>query len=74
MKPRYGAPPARYDAAMGTARFDDGFVRFYMRHVVALNVECDMPDDTRGRDVYSCFVLEMMGEWFLVTSGHGLKS
>lgn len=58
---------------MGTPEFDDRFVRFYMRHVVALNVECDMPNGTRGRDVYSCFVLEMWGEWFLVTSGHGLE-
>lgn len=68
-----GGPPARYDAAMGTPEFDDGLVRFYMRHVVALRVECDMPDGTRGRDVYSCFVLEMWGEWLLVTAGHVLK-
>jgi hypothetical protein len=58
---------------MGTPEFDDRFVRQYLRHVVALNVECDMPDGTRGRDVYSCFVLEMWGEWFLATSGHGLE-
>ncbi len=71
--PQSRAAPARYDAAMGTPEFDDRFVRFYLRHVVALNVECDMPNGTRGRDVYSCFVLEMWGEWFLVTSGHALK-
>jgi hypothetical protein len=37
---------------MSTQQFDEAFVRFYMKHVVALRVECDMADGTRGTDVY----------------------
>jgi len=58
---------------MSTREFDDAFVRFYMRHVVALRIECDMPNGARATDIYTSFVLQMRGEWFLVTSGHGLK-
>jgi hypothetical protein len=58
---------------MSTREFDDGFVRFFMKHVVALNIEADLPNGKRAWDVHTCFVLELKGEWFLVTSGHGLK-
>jgi hypothetical protein len=63
----------RYDYDMSTREFDDAFVRFYMRHVVALRIECGMPNGARATDIYTSFVLQMRGEWFLVTSGHGLK-
>jgi len=35
---------------MGTPERDDEIVRFFMRHVVALNIAYDKPDGTRTRD------------------------
>ncbi len=52
---------------------DDGFVRFFCQHLVALNVACDQPDGTRVRDLYSGFLLEVRGRTFFVTAGHALK-
>jgi hypothetical protein len=58
---------------MGTPELDDQIVRFFMRHVVALNVAWDAPDGTREGDACTCFVVEIWDEWFLVTAGHVLK-
>lgn len=58
---------------MGSKEFDDRFVRFFSQHLVALNVSCDGPDGVRLADAYSCFVLEIGGNCFLVTAGHALK-
>ncbi len=57
---------------MGSPDFDDKFVRFFMQHVVALNVACDLADGKRVRDVFTSFVLEIWGQWLLVTAGHSL--
>jgi hypothetical protein len=59
---------------MGSKEFDDAFVRFFSRHLVALNVACDGPDGTQVADAYSCFLLEIRGACILVTAGHSLKS
>lgn len=57
---------------MGTAKLDGQIVAFYLQHMVALNVAWDSPDGARHRAAYSCFLLEVQGEWFLVTAGHSL--
>lgn len=58
---------------MGTPEADDHFVRFFMQHVVALNQAWDQPGtSTRQHNAYTCFVLEMWDQWFLVTAGHVL--
>ncbi len=56
-----------------SAQFDDAFVRFFSRHLVALNVAWDGPDGARRAAACSCFVVEMSGLWVLVTAGHILK-
>jgi hypothetical protein len=58
---------------MGTPEQDDEIVRFFMRHVVALNIAYEKPDGTRTREACTCLVLEMRREWFLVTAGHILE-
>src|SRR5438128_578352 len=57
---------------MGTPDVDGQIVAFYLQHMVALNIAWETPDGARHREVYSCFVLEVRGEWFLVTAGHSL--
>ena len=57
---------------MGQRETDDQIVRFFMQHVVALNVAWDSPDGQRHRDAYTCFVLEFRGVWLLLTAGHSL--
>jgi hypothetical protein len=59
---------------MGSKEFDDTFVRFFSKHLVALNVACDGPGGVQAADAYSCFVLEIGGDCFLVTAGHTLKA
>jgi hypothetical protein len=54
--------------------FDDKFVRFFSQHLVALNVACDGAGGVQVADAYSCFVLEVRGDCFLVTAGHSLQS
>jgi hypothetical protein len=58
---------------MRSKEFDDEFVRFFSQHLVALNVACDGPNGTQVADAYSCFVLQLGGDCFLVTAGHSLK-
>jgi hypothetical protein len=58
---------------MATPERDHEIVRFFMQHVVALNVAFDGRDGNQQADAYTCFVLEIRGEWFLVTAGHTLK-
>ncbi len=60
---------------MGTPEGDEEFVRFFMQHVVAVNQAWDQPGaGTRQQNAYTCFVLEMWDQWFLVTAGHILLS
>ena len=59
---------------MKSKEFDDDFVRFFSQHLVALNVACDGPGSVQAADAYSCFVLEIGGDCFLVTAGHSLKA
>ncbi len=66
-RPRYNAVP------MGTPERDQEIVQFYMQHVVALNIAYDKPDGKRTREACTCFVLEILGDWFLVTAGHILE-
>ncbi len=56
-----------------SAEFDDGFVRYFSRHLVALNVAWNGPDGARRAAACSCFVAEMSGYRILVTAGHILK-
>jgi len=50
------------------------------RHLVCLGVRFEYLSEQEGakarerRDLYSCFVVEVKGKWFLVTAGHILKS
>ncbi len=57
---------------MGTPELDGQIITFYLQHMVALNVAWEGPDGVPQRDAYACFVLEVRGEWFLVTAGHSL--
>ena len=59
---------------MGSKEFDDNFVRFFSQHLVALNVACDSPGGVQVADAYSCFVLEIGDECFLVAAGHSLMA
>ncbi len=44
-----------------------------MQHVVAVNQAWDQPGvSTRRQNAYTCFVLDVRGEWLLVTAGHVL--
>jgi hypothetical protein len=63
----------RWSPRMGTPGLDDRIIAFYLQHVVALNIAWDDAKGERQRRVYSCFLLEVGGEWFLVTAGHSLK-
>jgi hypothetical protein len=56
-----------------SAQFDDAFVRFFSRHLVALNVAWDGSDGARRAAACSCFVVEINGFWVLLTAGHILK-
>jgi len=58
---------------MGRPEKEEEIVRFFMQHVVALNIAWDEPDGTRRRNVWTCFVLEIWGNWLLATAGHILK-
>ena len=54
---------------------DDSIVRFFMQHVVALNVAYDPPDGRpRQRNAFTCFPFELAGDWYLVTAGHILEN
>jgi len=48
-------------------------VTFFLQHFVGLSLRLKKPDGSQQADVYSCFVIEMNDQWFLVTAGHILK-
>lgn len=51
----------------------DRIVTFFFHHVVALRAWATLPDGKRWSAVYTCFVLDVAGHWYLITAGHILQ-
>lgn len=51
----------------------DRIVTFFFQHVVALRVRATLPGGTPWSAVYTCFVLGVAHEWYLITAGHILE-
>lgn len=46
---------------------------YFLRHLVALTVKVQMRTGEEQADAFTCFVMEIRDQWFLVTAGHVLK-
>lgn len=56
----------------GIAKAQAALLALFQRHFVALRVTVSKPGTADQSETYSCFVLSVDDEWFLVTAGHCL--